>query len=184
MNKYLICIAAILGLAGCVVTPNIDYSPQKVEKFNPVKKWVGVDVASIKDSPNGNERFKLTGGSEVYVFRYYDNWALLNPNPNGQQWIDTKLLCDFADCYTPVTRYKAPKASLDNRQAVFSKQQNISKSSSNSKRQSSTNTRSTPRSYSKTNSSSCYCTSGTYCVGPRGGHYCLNSTGSKRYLPR
>lgn len=28
---------------------------------------------------------------------------------------------------------------------------------------------------------SCSCSSGSYCTGPRGGAYCITSTGSKRY---
>src|SRR5690554_2692894 len=30
-------------------------------------------------------------------------------------------------------------------------------------------------------SASCSCSSGSYCTGPRGGRYCVTSTGSKRY---
>lgn len=185
-----------LGLSGCVVTPNIDHSQQKVEKFTPVKRWIGVDVASIKDAPNGNERFKLSGGSEVYVFKYYDDWASLTPKTDEQQWINSGYLCDYAGCYTPSVSYKNPKMRVDNKQAIYTKKPSSSKSSNNntssskssnnnkSRTQNTSNSTRTQKTYSKTSNSSCYCTSGTYCVGPRGGHYCLNSTGTKRYLPR
>lgn len=184
MKNYLIGLAITLGMAGCVAIPTIDYSKQKVEQFNPVKNWISVDSASVKDMPNGNEIFKLKGGSEVYVFRYQDEWALLNPNPNRQQWIDTKYLCSFTGCFTPSSTHKYTKGSFENRQPIYPIQQHASKSYSNTKTRSPSSTTRTSRSYSKTTNSSCYCTSGTYCVGPRGGHYCLNSTGSKRYLPR
>lgn len=186
MKKYLMSVIVALGLSGCVVTPNIDHSQQKVEKFNPVKKWIGVDVASIKDVPNGNERFKLSGGSEVYVFKYYDGWASLTPKADGQQWINSGYLCDYAGCYTPSVSYRTPKIRVDNKQAIYTKQPRSSKSSSNNKSrtQNTSNNIRTQKTYSKTSNSSCDCTSGIYCVGPRGGHYCLNSTGTKRYLPR
>lgn len=183
MKNYLIGLVITLGITGCVAIPSIDYSQQKVERFNPVKNWISVDTAPVKDMPNGNEIFKLKGGSEVYVFWYQDEWALLNPNMDRQQWIDTKYLCSFAGCYTPPVTYRYSKGSFDNRQPVYSTPQKESKGYNNTRTRSSSTTR-TPRSYSKTTNNSCYCTSGTYCVGPRGGHYCLNSTGSKRYLPR
>ncbi|USZ54890.1 hypothetical protein NHU89_09180 [Acinetobacter baumannii] len=88
MKNYLIGLVISLGLTGCVVLPNIDYSQPKVERFNPVKNWISVDSASVKDMPNGNEIFKLKGGSEVYVFRYQDEWALLTPASDKQQWIN------------------------------------------------------------------------------------------------
>ncbi|EXC64797.1 hypothetical protein J453_2989, partial [Acinetobacter baumannii 1036938] len=55
MKNYLIGLVISLGLTGCVVLPNIDYSQPKVERFNPVKNWISVDSASVKDMPNGNE---------------------------------------------------------------------------------------------------------------------------------
>ncbi|EPG6626232.1 TPA: hypothetical protein ACSB32_002740, partial [Acinetobacter baumannii] len=115
---------------------------------------------------------------------YQDEWALLTPASDKQQWINFRYLCGFAGCYTPPIVYRNTKRGLDNQQPIYSVQQHEPKRYSNTKTRSiSTNTR-TSRSYSQTTNSSCYCTSGTYCVGPRGGHYCLNSTGSKRYLPR
>ncbi|OTR61911.1 hypothetical protein CAT47_12880 [Acinetobacter baumannii] len=92
MKNYLIGLVISLGLTGCVVLPNIDYSQPKVERFNPVKNWISVDSASVKDMPNGNEIFKLKGGSEVYVFRYQDEWALLTPASDKQQWINFRYL--------------------------------------------------------------------------------------------
>ncbi|WP_208970955.1 hypothetical protein, partial [Escherichia coli] len=89
-----------------VSIPSIDFSQQKVERFNPVKNWISVDTAPVKDMPNGKEIFKLNGGSEVYVFWYQDEWALLNPNMDRQQWIDTKYLCSFAGCSTPPVTYR------------------------------------------------------------------------------
>jgi len=183
MKNYLIGLVTALGLTGCVALPNIDYSQQKVERFNPVKNWISVDSASVKDIPNGNEIFKLKGGSEVYVFRYQDEWALINPNSHTQQWIDTKYLCSFSGCYTPPIIFRNAKSSFNNRESIYSIQQREPKRYSNTKTRS-TSTTHTSRTYSQTTNNSCYCTSGTYCVGPRGGHYCLNSTGSKRYLPR
>ncbi|OTM02780.1 hypothetical protein B9X56_19295, partial [Acinetobacter baumannii] len=68
MKNYLIGLVITLGISGCVSIPSIDFSQQKVERFNPVKNWISVDTAPVKDMPNGKEIFKLKGGSEVYVF--------------------------------------------------------------------------------------------------------------------
>lgn len=67
MKNYLIGLVTALGLTGCVALPNIDYSQQKVERFNPVKNWISVDSASVKDIPNGNEIFKLKGERSLCV---------------------------------------------------------------------------------------------------------------------
>ena len=154
MKNYLIGLVISLGLTGCVVLPNIDYSQPKVERFNPVKNWISVDSASVKDMPNGNEIFKLKGGSEVYVFRYQDEWALLTPASDKQQWINFRYLCGFAGCYTQPVTYRYSKGSFDNRQPVYSTPQRESKGYNNTRTRSSATTR-TPRSYSKTTNNSC-----------------------------
>jgi|688.fasta_scaffold613829_2 hypothetical protein len=35
-----------------------------------------------------------------------------------------------------------------------------------------------------TSAQSCPCSGTKYCVGPRGGHYCITSSGTKRYAKR
>ena len=184
MKNYLIGLVITLGISGCVSIPSIDFSQQKVERFNPVKNWISVDTAPVKDMPNGKEIFKLKGGSKFYLFIYQDEWALLTHASDKQQWINFRYLCGFAGCYTPPIVYRNTKRGLDNQQPIYSVQQHEPKRYSNTKTRSISTTTRTSRRYSLTTNSSCYCTSGTYCVGPRGGHYCLNSTGSKRYLPR
>ncbi len=47
MKNYLIGLVITLGISGCVSIPSIDFSQQKVERFNPVKNWISVDTAPV-----------------------------------------------------------------------------------------------------------------------------------------
>jgi hypothetical protein len=38
--------------------------------------------------------------------------------------------------------------------------------------------------HSATSASSCPCSGSKVCVGPRGGHYCITSSGNKRYIKK
>ncbi|USX67667.1 hypothetical protein NHY66_00320 [Acinetobacter baumannii] len=68
MKNYLIGLVITLGISGCVSIPSIDFSQQKVERFNPVKNWISVDTAPVKDMPNGKEIFKLKGGEVKFMY--------------------------------------------------------------------------------------------------------------------
>ncbi len=134
--------------------------------------------------PNGNEIFKLKGGSEVYVFRYQDEWALLTPASDKQQWINFRYLCGFAGCYTPPIVYRNTKGAWITSN-LFTQFNNMSlKDIAIPRLEAYLLTLVLQEAIVKRPIVLVIVHLEHIVLGRGGGHYCLNSTGSKRYLPR
>lgn len=117
--------------------------------------YISVDVANIRDAPNGSIIEKYRRGMVVHVYAHSGKWARISEEEKEQRWVHDSLLCATPDCWTatqsqPVHRNVVPRSQP------------------------------APRPKYKSNAS-CPCSSGRVCIGPRGGRYCITSGGKKRY---
>lgn len=129
------------------------------------RKYVSVDVANIRNAPNGPVIDRMHRGSEVEVHLEANNWSRISSEDATPRWIYSSLLCS-----TPSCSISAPP-SKSNRNLGRSHRQSLSAKSKSFKR-SRTNSN---------NTSFCPCSGGQVCIGPRGGRYCITSGGNKRY---
>ena len=149
--------------------------------FHPIeKKYVKLDVASLKDAPNGINIGKLLRGDEVFIYDYSNNWVRISKESEIPKWINSSWLCATKNCNrvlgsTNTMQSKIPLVIQNNKKSLNKIVPNTKKTTSVSQA-------------SRTNRlgyiGSCSCAVVNYCVGPRGGHYCYTSGGNKRYLPR
>lgn len=122
------------------------------------QRYIAVDTANVRISPNGKVVEKLTRGTSVKVYKTSDTWSRISTDQESPRWISSKLLCSTPNCWM-----------------VKSSPSYSSRNSSSSR-----SLLPTPRSnYGASNS--CSCAGGNVCYGPRGGRYCITSGGNKRY---
>jgi uncharacterized protein YgiM (DUF1202 family) len=106
---------------------------------------------------------KLFRGQEVTILENEGSWARLEPSGASSCWVASRYLLEASP---------APMSFIGNG-ARPSK-------ASRRKSYSSRGTRSSSRSRSNVGGS-CPCSGSNVCVGPRGGRYCITSSGNKRY---
>jgi len=129
------------------------------------RKYVSVNTANIRNSPDGTIIDRMRRGTEVEVHLETNNWSRISSENASPRWIHSSLLCSTLDCWV-------------------SAQSNNSNSRSRKahKRSSSASRKSSIRSRTHyNNTSSCSCSGSQVCIGPRGGRYCITSGGNKRY---
>ncbi|ENU56879.1 hypothetical protein F981_04014 [Acinetobacter guillouiae CIP 63.46] len=130
------------------------------------ERYVNTATLNVRDKPNGKILGKKERGDSVSIYEIKNGWSRIIDNGSDPQWVSIKSLCKGAGCYEVKTetkpQYFAQQETRNTKQAV-------SKSHSSS---------------NKSYNSDCSCAVVDYCVGPRGGHYCINSKGNKTYKKR
>jgi uncharacterized protein YgiM (DUF1202 family) len=129
---------------------------------------------------------RFVRGYQLKVLERYEGWGRVEVEGTPPCWVAEMFLSEepvgeataqeppTVDFDTPVASPPRAKAS----RRATSAPRRTSRRASSSPRAS---FKAAPISRSPSMGGSCPCTSSRVCTGPRGGRYCLNSTGSKRY---
>jgi hypothetical protein len=131
------------------------------------KKYVAVQTANVRATPDGVVLDRIRQGTEVEVHARSGNWFRISASNLSPRWIHSSALCSAPNCWL---RSSAPLR--ENSYAPTG--------SSRPKPTRHSRPSSSPRN-NFNNNSSCPCSGGHVCVGPRGGRYCITSGGNKRY---
>lgn len=131
------------------------------------KKYVAVETANVRLSPDGTVVDRIRRGAEVEVHANSDNWSRISADNLAPRWVHSSLLCSTPNCWlvgsaSPRSNSYAPSGSSRTPSSRGSKPSSAPRSNYN-------------------NNSSCPCSGNRVCVGPRGGRYCITSGGNKRY---
>jgi len=113
--------------------------------------FVSADNLNVRDQPGGKVISKLKRGEKVQVFETRKDWARISIDGQPSKWLSSKSLCSGSDCYVVLR----PRPAIQPKQPT--------------------------RQPNPAYGSSCPFSSGNVCIGPRGGRYCMTSSGNKRY---
>jgi uncharacterized protein YgiM (DUF1202 family) len=137
-------------------------------------------------SPDAEILERLVRGQEVTILESQDGWGKAQLSDSKSCWVSQMFLSDFK-IKPEETKFVGAETRTDgfedSIEAAVSKPKSKARSKSKS-RSAATSRRSTsrPASFSRPSvGGSCPCDQSKVCVGPRGGRYCFNSTGTKRY---
>ncbi|AWL28991.1 hypothetical protein DJ533_10640 [Acinetobacter defluvii] len=158
--------AGVVGLGalfGGDDTPNTNQNTKE-----PVieERFVNTAILNVRDKPNGKILSKKQRGNSVSIYEINNGWARIADNSLDPEWVFFTSLCKGEGCYIV-------KSEIKKQNFVHQRNANSIPSVSNNS-----------ASYSNSYDSDCSCAVVDYCVGPRGGHYCITSSGNKRYLQR
>ena len=130
------------------------------------KKYVAVETANVRETPDGTIIDRIRRGAEVEVHESSGNWSRISADNLSPKWVHSSLLCSTPNCWL---------FGSTSRGSSYTPSGTSRSSPSRSSRPSSA-----PRS-NYNNNSLCPCSGNRVCVGPRGGRYCITSGGNKRY---
>ena len=120
--------------------------------------YANANALKVRSTPNGSPLESLQRGAQVKIYEQQNNWSRISIANEKERWVSSSYLCESANCYVKKVTPPFP-AKLRTEHPPPSLQH------------------SAPQNYG----SSCPCSSGTVCIGPRGGLYCITSSGNKRY---
>lgn len=130
------------------------------------KRYVAVETANVRESPDGTVLDRVRRGTEVEVHAMSGTWSRISADKLSPRWVHSSLLCSTPSCWLIGTA--TPRSSSY-----------VPSGSSRPSSSRGSNPSSMPR--SNYNNNSCPCSGSRICVGPRGGRYCITSGGNKRY---
>ena len=120
-------------------------------------RYVGVNVANVRNQPNGAKIGQLKRGVQLTISTAQDGWVRIIDAEASNRWIAEKLLCGEPGCEVrPVTVVRTVNPGY-------------------------TTPRATPSFYGGGYVSECPCSGSHNCTGRRGGQFCITSGGNKRY---
>jgi uncharacterized protein YgiM (DUF1202 family) len=130
---------------------------------------------------------RFTRGTQLEVLERRDGWGRIEADGTPSCWVSEQFLSEepipeesaqAEEALRPSFEVAAdPEPRASTSRHTSSQRQATARSSESRPRGSS---RAAPRSRPSVGGA-CPCGSGRVCVGPRGGRYCLNSTGTRRY---
>lgn len=161
--RGVIAIGAMISLLTLLAAPALAGSIKVITVASDCRKLPELSSASITS---------MKRGEVVGLIRTQEEWAEIEPYRVDQCWLPKSALSDLDASTQHLAAQTYPKAPTERSSSAGIRQTYpwMGRSQPRSK-----------KSYRSTASGNCPCDGHSVCIGPRGGRYCITSSGNKRY---